>query len=170
MDKSEVAGVGPPCPNSVMSNMGLALPCDTELLMQAHRSTPGRWREKLQTAQVTGPPPSPVSPIERWGVPRNPWTVLPDRSRHSRLSFPRSGVCIPAAQLAPPRPLHPAALPRNVRNEAQRGGCPPSAPHTPQVAGPPQRSSQGPSHLLPGEGWAAKCTQPKLPTQPVWTL
>lgn len=42
MDASGVAGVGPPCPNSLMSNIGLALPWDAELLMQATREHPGK--------------------------------------------------------------------------------------------------------------------------------
>lgn len=34
--------MGPPCPNSLMSNIGLALPWDAELLMQATREHPGK--------------------------------------------------------------------------------------------------------------------------------
>lgn len=71
----------------------------------------------------------------------------PRRGRHSGLSSPPpTSVCIPAARPPPLRPHRPAALPRNVRNEAQRGCRPPRQPPTaPRLPTRPPRSQPHPS-------------------------
>lgn len=113
----------------------------------------------VRASPHTGPhrppgPPSTPSPGTPTPPPRcrpaHPWSGLCLAAADKQPFFsppPRSGVCIPAARLPPPRPHRPAALPRNARNEAQQGCRPPHQPPTasaPQVTAPSPPSSHIP--------------------------
>lgn len=130
--------MGPPCPNSLMSNIGLALPWDAELLMQAHRSTPGTWRETLQATQMTGPPSSPTFPHRKVGGPTHPLdsSARPQQTQPPFFSPCRClHSCRTARAATTPPPGSPA---QECEERGTVGRLPtPSSPRPPSRSRPP---------------------------------